>query len=75
MWNITISTVGVKHMPHCPWISLDKVQNMHMGTCLMSLTLVVNDFGLQYVGGEHADHLFNALEQSYTMSKDWSVSL
>jgi hypothetical protein len=31
-------------------------------------TLVVDDFGVQYVGGGHANHLINALEQFYTVS-------
>jgi hypothetical protein len=41
----------------------------------IKFTLVLNDFGIHYVGGEHATHLSNALEQAYTVSKDWSGSL
>jgi hypothetical protein len=41
----------------------------------IKITLVVDDFGFQYMGGEHDNHLINVLEQSYTVSKDWSGSL
>jgi hypothetical protein len=37
----------------------------------IQLTLVVDDFGVQYVGKEHAQHLIDALETDYTVSKDW----
>jgi hypothetical protein len=37
--------------------------------------LVVDDFGLQYVGKEHAQHLIDALEADYTVSKDWTGGL
>jgi hypothetical protein len=35
-------------------------------------TLVVDDFGVQYVGKEHAQHLIDALETDYTVSKYWT---
>jgi hypothetical protein len=38
----------------------------------IQLTLVVEDFGVQYVGEEHAHHLIAALETDYTVSKDWT---
>jgi hypothetical protein len=41
----------------------------------IKFNLVVDDFGIQYVGDGHANHLINALEKSYTVSKDWSGSL
>jgi hypothetical protein len=31
----------------------------------------VDDFGVQYVGKEHAQHLIDALETDYEVSKDW----
>jgi hypothetical protein len=34
-------------------------------------TLVMDDFGVQYVGKGHAHHLIDALETEYTVSKDW----
>jgi hypothetical protein len=36
---------------------------------------VVDDFGVQYVGAEHAQHLVAALETDYTVSKDWTGGL
>ena len=34
-------------------------------------TLVVDDFGVKYVGSEHADHLINAIKETYDVTKDW----
>jgi hypothetical protein len=34
-------------------------------------SLVVDDFGIQYVGREHADHLLAALRDLYTVTVDW----
>jgi hypothetical protein len=41
----------------------------------IQFTLVVDDFGVQYVGKEHAQHLIYALEADYTVSKDWTGGL
>jgi hypothetical protein len=41
----------------------------------IQFTLVVDDFGVQYVGKEHAQHLIDALEKNYTVSKDWTGGL
>jgi hypothetical protein len=41
----------------------------------IQFTLVVDDFGVQYVGKEHAQHLIDALETNYTVSKDWTGGL
>jgi hypothetical protein len=38
-------------------------------------TLVVDNFGVQYVGAEHAQHITAALEIDYTVSKDLTGSL
>jgi hypothetical protein len=34
------------------------------------LSLVMDDFGIKYVGKQHADHLIKAIEQNYRFSKD-----
>jgi hypothetical protein len=44
-------------------------------TCPIQFTLVVDDFRVQYVGAEHAQHLIAALETDYTVSKDWTGGL
>ena len=40
----------------------------------ISFTLVVDDFGVKYVGKEHAMHLISILKQSYEISEDWTGS-
>jgi hypothetical protein len=37
-------------------------------------TLVVDDFGVKYIGKEHAMHLISTLKQHYKISKDWTGS-
>ena len=34
--------------------------------------LIVDDFGIQYVGKRHADHLLTALQTDYTVTTDWN---
>ena len=34
-------------------------------------TLIVDDFGVKYVGREHAEHLLGAIEEHYECSSDW----
>jgi hypothetical protein len=41
----------------------------------IQFTPVVDDFGVQYVGQEHAQHLIDALENDYTVSKDLNGGL
>ena len=43
-------------------------------TCPILFTLVINDFGVKYVGKEHAMHLISILKQHYKISKDWTGS-
>jgi hypothetical protein len=42
---------------------------------LVLFSLVVDDFGIKYVGREHIDHLIAALEDHYEFSKDWEGKL
>jgi hypothetical protein len=42
----------------------------------ISFTLVVDDFGIKYVGEKHVQHLITCLKSSkYKLTKDWSGSL
>ena len=41
----------------------------------ISFTLVVDDFGVKYVGKEHADHLIQCIKQKYELTEDWSGNL
>jgi hypothetical protein len=40
----------------------------------ISFTLVINDFGVKYVGKEYAMHLISILKEHYEISEDWSGS-
>ena len=37
----------------------------------ISFTLIVDDFGVKYVGEENANHLIGVLEEHYKITKDW----
>jgi hypothetical protein len=37
----------------------------------ISFTLVVDDFGIKYVGQEHMMHLISILKEHYKLSEDW----
>ena len=39
------------------------------------LSLVVDDFGIKYVGKEHSDHLIAAIEENYELSTYWGGKL
>ena len=41
----------------------------------VQFTLVVDDFGIKYVGKEHVEHLLNALQEHYTLDIDWKGEL
>jgi hypothetical protein len=41
-------------------------------TLPITFSLVVDDFGFKYEGLANANHLINALEKHYTVSKDWT---
>jgi hypothetical protein len=41
----------------------------------VTFTLVVNNFGVTYVGKEHADHLLNTLKKYYQVTEDWEGKL
>ena len=37
----------------------------------MSFTLIVDEFGVKYVGKKHANYLINVLKKHYTVAEDW----
>ena len=44
--------------------------------CPVLFTLVVDNFGVKYVGKEHLDHLISCLKQiKYKLTEDWTGSL
>jgi hypothetical protein len=38
----------------------------------ISFSLVVDDFGVKYVGREHAEHLLACIKKNYNISSDWN---
>jgi hypothetical protein len=38
----------------------------------ISFSLVVDDFGVKYVGLEHAEHLMTCIKKKYSISSDWN---
>jgi hypothetical protein len=38
----------------------------------ISFSLVVDDFGVKYVGREHAEHLMACIRKKYNISSDWN---
>jgi hypothetical protein len=53
---------------HTPGLWLHKTRPI-------AFSLVVDDFVIKYVGKQHADHLRNALLQSYKLTTDWEAKL
>ena len=41
----------------------------------IQFTLVVDDFGLKYIGNKHVEHLIKALKKDYKLAKDWESNL
>lgn len=41
----------------------------------IAFTLVVDDFGVKYVGRKHAEHLLHILQQKYTITDNWQGKL
>ena len=37
--------------------------------------MVVDDFGVKYVGKEHVNHLITALKKDFTIAEDWTGGL
>jgi hypothetical protein len=53
---------------HTPGLWLHKTQPI-------SFTLVVDDFAVKYVGKQHAEHLRNAILQTYELTTDWTATV
>ncbi len=41
----------------------------------MAFTLIVDNFGIKYVGKEHTDHLIQCIKETYKLTKDWTGDL
>ena len=54
---------GYYELPHTPGIW------KHI-LCPIQFTLLVDDFGIKYIGIQHVQHLLNALKETYEISED-----
>ena len=41
----------------------------------IQLTLVVDNFGVKYVGKDNAEHLISSLQEDYTITHDWEGNI
>jgi hypothetical protein len=63
-----LAKFGYAPSPHTPGLFLHNTRPI-------SFTLCVDDFGVKYVGKEHAQHLVNALAQLCEIPIDWTGTL
>jgi hypothetical protein len=59
-----VAPFGYYPTRHTPGIWLHKTRPI-------SFSLIVDDFAVKYMGKQHANHLRNALLQSYELTTDW----
>ena len=59
---------GYYELPHTPGLFTHKTRPIWS-------TLVVDDFGIKYIGKEHADHLISVLRDNYSVEVDWDGAL
>ena len=65
--KIHLTQFGYAHVPRTP--ALWKHATSHI-----TFSLVVDDFGVKYVGKKNADHLIQDLKKQHTISMDWTGS-
>jgi hypothetical protein len=63
--NLTKDGYRPTQHTHCLW---------KHDTRPISFSLVVDDFGVKYVGREHAEHLMECIKKNYNISSDWKCS-
>jgi hypothetical protein len=63
-----LAPVGYYPARHTPGLWLHKTRPI-------AFSLIVDDFAVKYVGKQHADHLRNALLQSYELTTDWEAKV
>ena len=63
-----LSKQGYHELPHTPGILRHETRQVWF-------TLVVDDFGIKYVGEENAKHLLGVLKEFYEMEEDWTGGL
>jgi hypothetical protein len=74
--GILANTRLVKHLEASGYIQSKRVPGLFTHeTRPVTFSLVVDDFGIKYVGKENAEHLLNCLRSQYTITTDWTGSL
>ena len=63
-----LAKAGYSPTPHTPGL-------YRHHTRPIAFSLVVDDFGVKYVGRPHAEHLVDTLQSLYTVTEDWSGTL
>ena len=63
-----LAPAGYYEVPHTPGLW------KHV-TRPIQFSLLVDDFGVKFVGEQHAQHLLTHLKHSYSVSEDWTGSL
>ena len=63
-----LTAYGYNELPHTPGLFKHETRPV-------TFSLVVDDFGIKYIGKENALHLINALEDFYDLEVDWKGSL
>jgi hypothetical protein len=63
-----LAPLGYYQARHTPGLWLHKTRPI-------SFTLVVDDLAVKYVGKHHAEHLQNALLQTYKLTTDWKATV
>jgi hypothetical protein len=63
-----LKTQGYSLTPHTPGLFTHETRPI-------TFCLVVDDFGVKYIGKEHAEHLAKTLEKLYTITTDWKGEL
>jgi hypothetical protein len=63
-----LAPFGYSPAHHTPGLWLHKTRPI-------SFTFVMDDFAVKYVGKQHAEHLRNALLQTYELTTDWTATV
>ena len=61
------------HLPHFGCAPVPRTDALRKHTTEpITFYLVIDDFGVKYIGKENADHLIQALQKLYTISINWT---
>jgi hypothetical protein len=64
-----------KHLATFGYAPVPRTQSLYQHASRpVTFSLVDDNFGVKYVGQEHADHLIHALQHIYEISIDWTGS-